>query len=314
MRTSIRSLLETRAYLEKVRLLIDHYPYYVTRLHQLPYQTLRLITRRKCRAYSVMEPFLRNKYGLEIGGPSAIFCKNKLIPIYDRCREIDKCNFSSETIWSGAADRIGSGPQSGKQYVAEACDLSVIRDGIYDFVLASHALEHVTNPLRALKEWKRVLTRGGALLVVVPDKRTTFDRKRPFTSFDHLEADFQANTPEDDLAHVNEILALHDLDLDPLAGSRPQFRERCLKNTSIRAMHHHVFSPEVLILMFNSLPMRVLSISIERPFHIIAFTQKTDPPDDEQVRLDNLCLLGESADWRKHDPFHRPRRPLASTR
>jgi len=107
--------------------------------------------------------------------------------------------------------------------------------------------------MRALREWKRVLKVGGALLVIVPDRRRTFDHKRPFTTIEHLESDFQANTPEDDLTHLDEILALHDPSLDPFAGSRQQFRERCLQNSCFRAMHHHVYSPEVLASCSNAL-------------------------------------------------------------
>jgi SAM-dependent methyltransferase len=298
-----RSSLITRSYLEKMLLLIEHHRYYALRLRQLPHQILRLATRRTCRGYSTIEPFITGKCGLEIGGPSPIFREGKLIPVYGRCSQMDHCNYSSETIWSDTRSR-GRFVVRGKQYVAEACDLSVIPDGTYNFVAASHVLEHLTNPLRALQEWKRVLAPGGALLVVVPDKRTTFDRKRPFTTFEHLQRDFQANTPEDDPTHLKEILEFHDLGLDPLAGSALQFRERCMKNASIRAMHHHVFSPEVLILMFNFLQMRVLNINIERPYHIVAFAQKLDQGDDV-LRLSNLDLLDDKADWRRHDPFRK---------
>jgi SAM-dependent methyltransferase len=162
----------------------------------------------------------------------------------------------------------------GKQFVAEACDLKTISNGMYDFVVASHVLEHIANPLRALQEWKRVLNKGGTLLVVVPDRSGTFDRKRPFTAFEHIEADFRQNVSEDDLTHLDEVLALHDLSLDPLAGSREQFRDRCVQNPSMRAMHHHVFTPDVVALMFSQLQMRVLNISVERPYHIIALGQK----------------------------------------
>ena len=301
-------------YLEKMRMVLRHYSYYLTLLRQLPYGAVRRITRKRCRGYSTMEPYLRYKYGLEIGGPSPIFCENKLIPVYDRCREIDSCNFSGQTIWSNAVDRAGFGSSRGKQYVADASDLSVIPDGTYDFVLASHVFEHLANPLRTLEECKRVLVPEGALLIIVPDRRATFDRKRPFTSFDHLKADFQANTSQDDFTHLDEILASHDLELDPWAGSWQNFRERCLRNPSIRAMHHHVFSPEVLTLMFSRLGMRVLNISIERPFHMIAFAVKADAADQEEIRLHNLSFLGESADWRKHDPLCRlSTAPLAAT-
>jgi SAM-dependent methyltransferase len=223
--------------------------------------------------------------------------------VYQRCGGIDHCNFSNQTIWSDPTDNQKFGSHVGRRFVAEACDLSTIPDGAYDFVAASHVLEHIANPLRALQQWQRVLKREGILLVIVPHKCGTFDRRRAFTSFEHIEADLRANTPEDDLTHLDEILELHDLDLDPPAGSPLQFRDRCLRNSSVRGMHHHVFSPEVLVLMFNHLRMRVLHIVIERPFHIIGLAQVIDASERQQAGLHNLGCLGESAEWRKRDPF-----------
>jgi hypothetical protein len=251
----------------------------------------------------MMEPFLTNTRGLEIGGPSPIFGGNRLIPVYDHCGGIDNCNLSSQTIWSRPADDRRFGPRLGTQFVAEACDLSMIPDGTYDFVLASHVLEHIANPLRALQEWGRVLTSSGVLLIVVPDKRGTFDHRRPFTPFDHILADFQSSTPESDLTHLNEVLECHDLRKDLPGCSRQQFRDRCQQNVLFRAMHHHVFSPEVLVLMLTRLQMRVLSIAIERPFHVVVFVQRPDPPAHEEVRSHNLSVLDEGANWRRNDPL-----------
>lgn len=282
---------------------IDHYAHYVRLFRALPCGVLRRITRGRCRGYSVMRPFVAEKHGLEIGGPSAIFSRHRLIPVYDCCRSIDNCNFSNRTIWDDVTDRKCFENRLGSQFVAEASDLPMISDQTYDFVVASHVLEHVANPLRALHEWKRVLRPQGVLLIILPDKRATFDHRRPHTPFEHLEADFQANTQEDDLTHLDEVLELHDLGLDPGAGSSDQFRERCMRNSSLRAMHHHVFRPEVLVSMFNRLGMRVLHLAVERRFHIIGFAQNSDPSEREQVRLDNLCFLDEDADWRKHDPL-----------
>jgi SAM-dependent methyltransferase len=250
-------------------------PYYVNLLRGLPSRVLRRISRGTWPTYSVMAPFLTDKIGLEIGGPSSIFCKGKEIPVYDHCQRIDTCNFSNHTLWDDLADysRI-VGPRCGKAYVAEACDLSIIPDETYNFVLASHVLEHVANPLRALREWKRVLKVGGALAVIVSDKRRTFNHKRPFTTIEHLESDFQANTQEDDLTHLDEILRLHDLSLDPPAGSRQLFRERCLQNSFFRAMHHHVYNPEVLSLVLRRIDMRMISLSLERPSHIVGVAQR----------------------------------------
>jgi SAM-dependent methyltransferase len=268
-----RSLPELGGGISKIHLLASRGPYYWRWLKSLPYGATRRITRRKGRDYPAMEPFFTGTCGLEIGGPSPTFCGNRLFPVYDRCRRIDNCNFSGQTIWSTTrgAERSCS---FAKQFMAEASDLTQIPDETYDFVLASHVLEHVANPLRALEEWRRVLVPGGAMLVIVPDHRGTFDHRRAPTSFEHIVADFQNNTTEHDLSHLHEILALHDLALDPGAGSELQFRERCLNNAAIRALHHHVFVPEVLVRMFSMVQMRVLSLGTERPFHIVAFAQK----------------------------------------
>ena len=261
--------------------MINRFPYYVKRLRGVPYGAVRRITRRKCCAYSIIEPFLTDKHGLEIGGPSPCFRGNRLVPVYDRCRQIDNCDFSPKTLWTNAAEKQGFRTVFGKRYITEACDLRAVPDASYDFVVASHVLEHIANPLRALQEWKRVLRPGGALIILVPNKQNTFDHRRPFTSFEHIEADFLANIREDDLTHLDEILSLHDLSLDPGAGSRQQFLERCLRNPEIRAMHQHVFSLEVLAAMFERLNMHVLSVSIERPDHIIGFARKTDPTEHQ---------------------------------
>jgi SAM-dependent methyltransferase len=253
-----------------------YWRYYSRSLRYLPIAAVRRLTRRKCSNYKDMEPFLKDKRGLEIGGPSPIFLGGKLIPAYNCCQRIDSCNFSDRTIWGTTADRIGFGGRLGRTFLAEASNISAIPDASYDFVLASHVLEHIANPLRALDEWKRILVPGGVMIVIVPDKRSTFDHKRPFTAFEHIEADFRANVAEDDLTHLDEILALHDLDLDPPAGSREMFRDRCMKNPAIRAMHHHVFESRTLAMMLSHLGIRALSLAVERPNHIVAFGQKVE--------------------------------------
>jgi SAM-dependent methyltransferase len=250
---------------------------------------------------------LQGKSGLEFGGPSSIFSTNHLIPVYDIVSAIDTCNFAQRTIWTAGHDQLRFGSRLGRQVIAEACDVSEIADGSYDFVAASHVLEHMANPLRALQEWRRILKPSGTILVVVPHKDGTFDHRRPFTTLDHIKADFESNVTEADLTHLNEILELHDLELDPPAGSPGQFRDRCLQNLSKRAMHHHVFSPELLIEMFSFLGMKVLNVAVERPFHIIIHAKKGQQNDQNIVQLENYALLEPGAEWRDHDPFQTPR-------
>ena len=197
----------------------------------------RLPLRR--RYQSVVE----GNYGVEIGGPSLLF--RTVLPLYHRVRGLDGVNFSTDTIWEG---RIEAGAayhylrnKRGHQFIADATDLPELATARYDFLLSSNCLEHTANPLKALMEWKRVIKVGGALVLVVPNKENNFDHRRPVTKFEHLVDDFTRDVGENDLTHLDEILALHDLRRDWPAGGRQQFRKRSLKNFQNRTLHHHVF-------------------------------------------------------------------------
>jgi len=261
------------------------------------------IARKRCFGYEMMKSHLKGKSGLEFGGPSAIFTANHLIPIYGIVHSIDNANYSPDTIWTSRTGHLRFGSRFGMQLIVEAGDVSEIASESYDFVAASHVLEHVANPLRALQEWKRIVKPSGTILIVLPHKANTFDHRRHFTTFDHIRSDFESSVTEADLTHLEEILELHDMDLDPPAGSREQFRKRCLQNRSKRAMHHHVFSPELIVEMFSLLEMRVLNVAVERPYHIIVDAMKPSPSERVDVHLENAGFLNAQAEWRKHDPF-----------
>ena len=188
----------------------------------------RLLPRRLA-SYQQYKVFFKIKTGLEIGGPSSIFQRNGLIPVYTVAARIDNCNFSHQTVWEGAIKpgatfNYDKQQTPGTQYVAEATNLSHIASASYDFVLSSHALEHVANPLQALTESTRVLKEKGLLVLVVPHKDGTFDHRRPVTSLAHLIEDFELQSTEEDLTHLDEILRLHDLSMDPEAGNFEIFK------------------------------------------------------------------------------------------
>ena len=52
----------------------------------------------------------------------------------------------------------------------DATLLPGVPDHAYDFVYASHVLEHLDDPVRALQSWMRVLKPGGFLIVCVPHR------------------------------------------------------------------------------------------------------------------------------------------------
>lgn len=203
---------------------------------------LRYLGRRIPR-YRRYQEAIRGKAGLEIGGPSKLF--RSRLPLYHVVTSLDGVNFASRTLWEG---HIATGcffsyfrRRVGFQFIADATVLRGLGSASYDFVLSSNCLEHVANPIRALGDWWRVLKPRGTLVLVVPNRKHNFDHRRPVTPFEHIIEDYHRRVEEGDLTHLEEILDLHDLSLDPAAGSFEDFRARSLDNLTFRALHHHVF-------------------------------------------------------------------------
>ena len=219
------------------------------------------------------------RHGLEIGGPSRVFARRKLLPVYAHAARIDNVNFSDRTAWEtglrdGGDFHFQSGCAPGTQWICEATSLAGLADGSFDFVLSSHCLEHLANPLAALREWHRVTREGGHLLLLVPDPANSFDHRRPRTTLAHLRADAANHVREDDQTHVAEILALHDLARDPYAGTRAQFEERSRHNTQNRCLHHHVFDLDLLQAALADTGWTVLGATRARPVHLVALARR----------------------------------------
>jgi len=215
---------------------------------------------RPVPGFREMEPFFLDKTGLEIGGPSRFF--KGCMPIYNKIKALDNVNFSTSTLWTGAVDAdrgfVVDGRRVGRQYILDAVDLSPIGKDAYDFVLSCNNIEHIANPMKAMEQWLSVLRKGGVLVVVAPRKEANFDHNRETVTFGHLLADYENNTAEDDLTHLEEILALHDLKRDPRAGTMAQFRERSLRNFENRCLHQHVFDLNVLKELFGYFELSVI--------------------------------------------------------
>lgn len=90
-------------------------------------------------------------------------------------------------------------------YYGHACELP-FHDHSLDYVLASHVLEHVANPVAALAEWYRVVRPGGIIYLIVPDRRTTWEHARPLTPVVHLLEDFTRGTTAVDATHIDQFV------------------------------------------------------------------------------------------------------------
>ena len=263
------------------------------------------LTSRKLPMFGALEPLISGKRGLEIGGPSKIFEAENLIPIYPLPVLLDGCNYAENTAWgrSSASYIYPHGKDEGRQYINEATDLRDMPDDAFDFLLASHVIEHVANPIKALKEWRRVLKQEGVLVIVVPHKEGTFDHRRPVTKFNHIVSDYDQNTRELDITHFNEIQSLHDLRRDPRAGTPEQFRRRSEANASNRTLHHHVFDTDLAVRLVDHCRMEILTVDVSLPYHIAILARKTAgelPPD-------NSTFFGAEAPFRRKSPFRSDR-------
>ena len=241
---------------------------------------------------------------LEVGGPSALFDEGGLLPVYPMLASVDGVQFSDETFWHG---RMGdgdyllpSGRVGGQLWITDGSALTGVPDGAYDAVISSHVIEHLANPIAALGHWRRICRQEGLLLMVAPHKQGTFDHRRAITSLDHMIADHEADTGEDDLTHLEETLALHDLRRDiPMA--RTEFEAARRDNVHTRLIHHHVFVTGSLLALLDHCDVEILAVEARRPHDIYVLGRWASRPD-------NASWLGREAAWRRASPFRADRR------
>lgn len=89
------------------------------------------------------------------------------------------CGGTKTVPWSVGLDRISKDemipgmihPQNSvADVVHDAGEPLPFEKGEFQFVIARHILEHMLDPLQALKDWKRVLAHGGKLIIAVPNQ------------------------------------------------------------------------------------------------------------------------------------------------
>jgi len=232
------------------------------------------------------KPFFDGKKGIEIGGPSGIFKAKdpqSVMPLYSWVGDLDNAIFDGNTLWAkqlkdGGEFMYEEGKAPGKNYVRDGTNLVGLANASYDFVLSSHNIEHMANPLKAMAEYVRVLKPGGTLLLVLPYAPLTFDHKRNPANMEHLIQKWQAETPESDLSNLDEILRLHDLSRDPGAPQDPAaFKERCLKNNENRALHQYVYDFSLIAKLDACFDVEPRLLNLKDINQIVLGTKPTQP-------------------------------------
>ena len=121
--------------------------------------------------------------------------------------------------------------------------LETFSDESQDFVIASHVIEHTPNPIGALAAANRLLRRGGKLVLIVPDKRRTFDSPRETTPVTHMILDHEDYRRDRDLIHYAEWYSR-------VVGGSAQM---ALADWEIGAdIHYHCFTPESFMELITS--------------------------------------------------------------
>ena len=244
---------------------------------------------------------LKDLKGIEIGGPSPVFTSKGFLPVYNVINALDGCNFSSNTVWEGnikEGNYYTFGNKKGYQIISDGSNLPMIADGKYDFLLSCHSIEHIANPIKAINEWKRIIKDNGYILLVVPHKDTTFDHNRPVTKLEHLVADFENNTGEDDTTHFEEVITLHDIAMDYGTEDIASLKIRTADNFNNRCVHQHVFNTPLVVKLSDYLNLKILDIQHFNPFNIVVLLQKKGTEN-----VDNRIYLNRNHEIYQKDKF-----------
>jgi predicted SAM-dependent methyltransferase len=143
--------------------------------------------------------------------------------------------------------------------IGSAEDLSSFENGSLDFVIANHIIEHLEDPIKALKEFHRVLKTRGLLFMCVPDARVTFDRLRPLTDTEHILVEHRggpkatgANRRDhyaDWVVHVERSGILGDLHRPVTASTNEEFVQKLVDMDY--SIHFHVWNADTFLDFFH---------------------------------------------------------------
>jgi SAM-dependent methyltransferase len=140
--------------------------------------------------------------GIEIGGLHNPLFINKNIT---RVKYVDRMQLKELRQQYPDQDGVEIGEPD---IIADGEKLDPIENDSQDFVIANHFLEHCQNPVLAIKNMLRVLKKDGIIFMAIPDKRYTFDIKRPVTTLQHILSDYSGEPEYSKEEHFNEFVRL----------------------------------------------------------------------------------------------------------
>jgi len=192
--------------------------------------------------------------------------------------------------------------------------LDVIKEhAVYDYIVAAHVIEHSVDLLQFLCDCEALLTVGGRLALIVPDKRYTFDRFRPLSTVGevldahHGDKQFHSLRPLVD----HEVYACRrgnalgwgarddrplELQFPDLEGVPEAIRDG-LEQYSYRDTHRWQFTPTSFRLLISDLALLgyhglgIVASAATEGFEFFVTLGKGAPPATDGNRLDELMQI-----------------------
>lgn len=166
-----------------------------------------------------------------------------ITPIGTKVTYVDR--FSNEEMREYSSSRNGTG-------VGDFMPIDIV-DSIEkmehvttaDFIIASHVIEHVSNPIGMLEKCYSILKPGGKLILMIPDKKRTHDRNRNVTSIPHFIADFISPSPDRDLEnYIDKYMNVEKFYLEDLDKILESWKNK-------NDIHLHTFTHDSALELFN---------------------------------------------------------------
>jgi 2-polyprenyl-3-methyl-5-hydroxy-6-metoxy-1,4-benzoquinol methylase len=142
-------------------------------------------------------------------------------------------------------------------FIDDGEKLTTFGSSSQDFIIANHFLEHTQDPIGTIKRHMEVLKPDGVLYMAIPDKRMTFDRKRPITTLAHLYQDHLEGPAKSYMNHVREWSSL----VNDLSGEQFEADVRRVVDMQY-SIHFHVWTQNDLLEFLVDIRQR-LSLSFD---------------------------------------------------
>ena len=122
----------------------------------------------------------------------------------------------------------------------------------YDYIIANHVIEHITDVIGWFRELESMLVDGGVLFLSIPDKKFTFDKYRQNTAFHHLVSDYFHKPGYSDNEHILDVYINYDSTFigktfNPVSKMNQDYLYKEFIRNPFIGLHRHVFSGDTFL-------------------------------------------------------------------